>query len=253
MLLSGRLLVVGQRLLHGAGPAALTSAISVAEWIFVAAFLVYDAGLLSWTLGLNYFFSSRLGYPLFGKLRVAAWPRSSRCRSSGITGSDSGQLAGKVNTGVGKVVQTAEGISRELIPAADANGAQPDSAALGQPVHGPRRARRAGCVSGCPLSKTAGARPTAAAAIRTTTGITACSPSASSRCGRWCSSASSNACWEFTARCSSAIEAGRASRKRASAIHYAWRAQHAALRHQADLPGYLALPVPAQRHSTPRW
>jgi ATP-binding cassette, subfamily B, bacterial len=88
----------------------------VSEWIFVAAFLAYDAGLLSLDMGLNYFFSVRLGYPLFGKLRTAALAKVFEMPLEWHHQRDSGKLAGEVNAGVGKVVQTAEGISRELIP-----------------------------------------------------------------------------------------------------------------------------------------
>ena len=89
----------------------------IPEWVFVTAFLLFDAGLLTLDAGLNYFFSSRLGYPLFGKLRTAALAKVFEMPIEWHQKKDSGRLAGEVNTGVGKVVQTAEGISRELIPA----------------------------------------------------------------------------------------------------------------------------------------
>ena len=89
----------------------------VSEWIFVAAFLIYDAGLLSLDISLNTFFVSRLGYPLFGKLRSAALAKVFEMPLEWHHSQHSGELAGKVNLGVGKVVQTAEGISRELLPA----------------------------------------------------------------------------------------------------------------------------------------
>lgn len=89
----------------------------ISEWAFVAAFLVYDAGLLSLDISLNTFFSSHLGYPLFGRLRTAALAKVFEMPLEWHHRHDSGELAGKVNLGVGKVVQTAEGISRELVPA----------------------------------------------------------------------------------------------------------------------------------------
>jgi ABC-type multidrug transport system fused ATPase/permease subunit len=89
----------------------------ISEWIFVAAFLFYDAGLLRLDISLNTFFSSKLGYPLFGKLRTAALAKVFEMPLEWHHRQDSGVLAGKVNLGVGKVVQTAEGISRELLPA----------------------------------------------------------------------------------------------------------------------------------------
>src|SRR5215831_311019 len=89
----------------------------ISEWIFVACFLVYDAGLLRLDISLSTFFSSKLGYPLFGKLRTAALAKVFEMPLEWHHRQDSGVLAGKVNLGVGKVVQTAEGISRELLPA----------------------------------------------------------------------------------------------------------------------------------------
>jgi ABC-type multidrug transport system fused ATPase/permease subunit len=89
----------------------------ISEWILIAAFLAYDAGLLSLDIGLNWFFSSRLGYPLFGKLRTAALAKVFEMPVEWHYQKESGRLAGEVNSGVGKVVQTAEGISRELVPA----------------------------------------------------------------------------------------------------------------------------------------
>jgi ABC-type multidrug transport system fused ATPase/permease subunit len=89
----------------------------ISEWAFVAVFLCYDAGLLRLDIALNTFFSSRLGYPLFGKLRTAALAKVFEMPLEWHHRQDSGVLAGEVNVGVGKVVQTAEGISRELVPA----------------------------------------------------------------------------------------------------------------------------------------
>lgn len=89
----------------------------LAEWAFVAAFVVYDAGLLSLDIGLNWFFSSRLGYPLFGKLRTAALAKVFEMPLEWHHRKESGRLAGEVNAGVGRVVQTAESVSRELVPA----------------------------------------------------------------------------------------------------------------------------------------
>src|SRR3954471_3863500 len=45
---------------------------TVPEWSFVAAVVVFDAGQLRFDLASNYFFSARISYPLFGKLRTAA-------------------------------------------------------------------------------------------------------------------------------------------------------------------------------------
>src|SRR3982751_4557516 len=89
---------------------------TVPEWSFVVAFIVFDAGQLGFDLGLNYFFSSRISYPLFGKLRTGALDKVLRMPMEWHQRQSSGELVGKVNNGVGKVVQTAEGLSRELIP-----------------------------------------------------------------------------------------------------------------------------------------
>jgi ABC-type multidrug transport system fused ATPase/permease subunit len=91
--------------------------LGISELLIIAAFLAYDAGLLSLDISLNWFFSSRLAYPLFGKLRTAALAKVFEMPLEWHHQRESGRLAGEVNSGVGKVVQTAEGVSRELIPA----------------------------------------------------------------------------------------------------------------------------------------
>src|SRR5689334_324970 len=45
---------------------------SLSEWVLVAAFVLYDAVSLRFDIGLNYFFSARVSYPLFGRLRTGA-------------------------------------------------------------------------------------------------------------------------------------------------------------------------------------
>jgi ATP-binding cassette subfamily B protein len=90
---------------------------TVPEWTFVAAFILFDAGQLRFDLRLNYFFSSRISYPLFANLRTGALDKVLRMPMEWHQRQSSGELVGKVNNGVGKVVQTAEGLSRELVPA----------------------------------------------------------------------------------------------------------------------------------------
>jgi ABC-type multidrug transport system fused ATPase/permease subunit len=90
---------------------------AVPEWIFVAAFVAFDAIYLSFDLRLNYFFSERISYPLFGRLRTDALEKVLGMPIEWHQRQSSGALVGKLNTGVGKVVQTAEGLSRELVPA----------------------------------------------------------------------------------------------------------------------------------------
>ena len=89
----------------------------VPEWAFVAAFILFDAGFLSFDLGLNYLFSSRVSFPLFAHLRVSALGKVMQMPMAWHERKTSGALVGEVNNGVGKVVQTAEGLSRELAPA----------------------------------------------------------------------------------------------------------------------------------------
>lgn len=89
----------------------------IPEWVFVAAFLLFDAGYLSFDLLLNYFFSARISYPLFGHLRRNALGKVFRMPLEWHHQKSSGTLVGEVNNGVGKVVQTAENLSRELCPA----------------------------------------------------------------------------------------------------------------------------------------
>lgn len=90
---------------------------TVPEWTFVAAFILFDAGQLGFDLRLNYFFSARISYPLFAKLRTGTLDKVLRMPMEWHQRQSSGELVGKVNNGVGKVVQTAEGLSRELVPA----------------------------------------------------------------------------------------------------------------------------------------
>ncbi len=109
------LLVAGGYLLVWALKYGLQHA-GVPEWSFVALFLIYDAGLLHIDIGLNTHFVSRLGYPLYGHLRTAALAKVFEMPLEWHLQQDTGTLIGKVNNGVGKVVQTAESIGRELAP-----------------------------------------------------------------------------------------------------------------------------------------
>ena len=90
---------------------------AVPEWLFVLAFVVFDAANMRFDLALNYFFSARISYPLFANLRNGALEKVLRMPMEWHQRQSSGELTGKVNNGVGKVVQTAEGLSRELAPA----------------------------------------------------------------------------------------------------------------------------------------
>jgi ABC-type multidrug transport system fused ATPase/permease subunit len=87
------------------------------EWLFVAGFILFDTGYQAFDLGLNYFFSARVSYPLFAKLRFDALEKVFGLPLEWHQRQSSGELVGKVNNGVGKVVQTSEDLSRELLPA----------------------------------------------------------------------------------------------------------------------------------------
>jgi ABC-type multidrug transport system fused ATPase/permease subunit len=90
---------------------------SVPIWVFIAGLLLYDLGLLRLDLLLNIFFVSRVSFPLYGFLRSKALGKILDLPSEWHHQQQSGALTGKVNEGVGKVVQTAEGLGRELFPA----------------------------------------------------------------------------------------------------------------------------------------
>src|SRR5437899_1210780 len=96
---------------------ACTSHANVPPWVFIAGLVLYDLGLLRLDLGLNMHFARKVSYPLFGHLRSLALNKILQMPLEWHQRQDSGVLIGKVNNGVGKVVQTAEGLSRELCPA----------------------------------------------------------------------------------------------------------------------------------------
>ncbi|HEY3938415.1 MAG TPA: ABC transporter ATP-binding protein [Bryobacteraceae bacterium] len=90
---------------------------SIPIWPFIAALLLFDSGLLRLDLVLNTLYCKRVGYPLFGFLRCRSLSKMFEMPLEWHTQRDSGVIAGHVNNGVGKVVQTAEAVSRELVPA----------------------------------------------------------------------------------------------------------------------------------------
>ena len=85
-------------------------------WVFIAGLLLYDAGLLRLDLRLNTSFVSRVSFPMFAYLRSKALGKVFEMPLEWHNRQQSGALVGKVNDGVGKVVQTAEAFSRELCP-----------------------------------------------------------------------------------------------------------------------------------------
>jgi ABC-type multidrug transport system fused ATPase/permease subunit len=96
---------------------ACTHYAQVPTWAFIAALFVFDTGLLRLDLLLNAVYAKRVSYPLFGLLRCRALSKMFEMPLEWHIQRDSGVLAGHVNNGVGKVVQTAEALSRELAPA----------------------------------------------------------------------------------------------------------------------------------------
>ena len=85
-------------------------------WVFIAGLLLYDAGVLRLDLRLNTAFVSRVSFPMFAHLRSKALGKVFQMPLEWHNRQQSGALVGKVNDGVGKVVQTAEAFSRELCP-----------------------------------------------------------------------------------------------------------------------------------------
>ena len=96
---------------------ASTAQREVSPWIFIAGLVLYDAGLLRLDIGLNTRFARRVSYPMFGHLRTLALRKVFEMPLEWHHRQDSGALVGKVNNGVGKVVETAESLSRDLAPA----------------------------------------------------------------------------------------------------------------------------------------
>ena len=45
---------------------------AVPEWVFVAAFICFDAASIRYDLALNYLFTARISYPLFSRMRTHA-------------------------------------------------------------------------------------------------------------------------------------------------------------------------------------
>src|SRR5215218_1547793 len=70
---------------------------TVPEWIFVAAFILFDAGQLGFDLKVNYFFSAKISYPLFARLRTRALEKVLRMPMEWHQRQSSGELVGKVN------------------------------------------------------------------------------------------------------------------------------------------------------------
>src|SRR6476659_3657022 len=79
--------------------------------------LMFDAGLAVYDRWLGLFFASRVSLPLFRNLRVATLQKGLSMPTEWHHARNPVELVSKLNIGAGKVVQTAETIGRELVPA----------------------------------------------------------------------------------------------------------------------------------------
>ncbi len=116
MLLRQGLLVFGGYTLVWVLHASLVH-VTIPAWIFVSGLLLYDTVLVRLDATLNQAFASRVSFPMFRFLRTRALAKFFSMPLEWHQRNHSGVLAGKVNNGVGRVVQTAEAVSRELGPA----------------------------------------------------------------------------------------------------------------------------------------
>src|SRR5579871_3674945 len=89
---------------------------TIPEWWLIVALILFDAVYLGLDISLNALFSRRLAFPLFGRMRTAALQKVLEMPLQWHQEQTSGALVAKVNNGVGRVVQTAEALSRELCP-----------------------------------------------------------------------------------------------------------------------------------------
>jgi ABC-type multidrug transport system fused ATPase/permease subunit len=72
---------------------------AIPEWIFVAGFILFDAAFMSFDLKLNFYFLSRISYPLFAGLRMKALEKTMQMPMEWHQRQSSGELVGKVNNG----------------------------------------------------------------------------------------------------------------------------------------------------------
>ncbi len=89
---------------------------SIPEWWLIVALVFFDSAFLGLDISLNTLFVRRLSFPMFARLRTAALRKVFDMPLQWHQQQTSGALVAKVNNGVGRVVQTAEALSRELCP-----------------------------------------------------------------------------------------------------------------------------------------
>uniref|UniRef100_Q022W7 ABC transporter related n=1 Tax=Solibacter usitatus (strain Ellin6076) TaxID=234267 RepID=Q022W7_SOLUE len=89
----------------------------ISVWWVVPALIAFDGLYVGLDTALNALFARHISFPLFGNLRATALEKMFHMPLEWHQRETSGALVAKVNNGVGRVVQTAEAVSRELCPA----------------------------------------------------------------------------------------------------------------------------------------
>jgi ABC-type multidrug transport system fused ATPase/permease subunit len=85
--------------------------------LLVAALLLFDVGIVVFDRVLGLFFVSRVSMPLFRSLRIISLRKVLTMSAEWHHRHNAVELVSKLNIGAGKVVQTAETMGRELMPA----------------------------------------------------------------------------------------------------------------------------------------
>ena len=109
LVLGGYSIVLALRLSTGRQPISL--------WWMVAALVAFDAVYITLDTALNLMFARRISFPLFAHLRTTALGKILAMPLEFHQNETPGALVAKVNNGVGRVVQSGEAISRDLVPA----------------------------------------------------------------------------------------------------------------------------------------
>ncbi|HLK50152.1 MAG TPA: ABC transporter transmembrane domain-containing protein, partial [Bryobacteraceae bacterium] len=89
---------------------------NIPEWWLIIALVLFDGVYLGLDLCLNALFARQLSFPMFARLRTISLKKVFQMPLLWHQQQTSGALVAKVNNGVGRVVQTAEAVSRELCP-----------------------------------------------------------------------------------------------------------------------------------------
>ncbi len=86
-------------------------------WMFLVALLAFDGLLLALDLTLNLFFAERVSLPLFQRLDPCSLTKILSMPLEWHNRQNTHELVSKLNTGVGKFVQTGEVLGREMVSA----------------------------------------------------------------------------------------------------------------------------------------